>query len=80
MQPTVDDRFDSFQNYIDLFNIILGLNSEKPELELPITWLWDILDEFIYQFQSFHLFRNHIKKDDLTETELKDLIDNPHVN
>lgn len=28
MQPTVDDRFDSFQNYIDLFNMILGLDTE----------------------------------------------------
>ncbi len=28
MQPTVDDRFDSFQNYIDLFNLILGADTE----------------------------------------------------
>jgi len=57
LSPTVDDRFDSFQNYIDLFNIILGLSSSAPDLELPMTWLWDIIDEFIYQFQSFHQFR-----------------------
>jgi hypothetical protein len=49
MQPTVDDKFDSFQNYVDLFNLLLGLNSTDPEFELPISWLWDILDEFIYQ-------------------------------
>ena len=26
-------------------------------LELPDQWLWDIIDEFIYQFQSFCLWR-----------------------
>jgi translation initiation factor 3 subunit L len=27
-------------------------------LSLPANWLWDIIDEFIYQFQSFALFRS----------------------
>ena len=27
-------------------------------LSLPAQWLWDIIDEFIYQFQSFALFRS----------------------
>lgn len=49
MQPEVDDRFDSFQNYVELFNLLLSLSSSEPEFELPVSWLWDILDEFIYQ-------------------------------
>ncbi|ELU37037.1 eukaryotic translation initiation factor 3 subunit 6 [Rhizoctonia solani AG-1 IA] len=33
-------------------------DSEGPvQLELPDQWLWDIIDEFIYQFQSFCVWR-----------------------
>lgn len=77
MTPTVDDKFDSFQNYVDLFNLILGLKSDEPEFELPISWLWDIIDEFIYQFQSFHLFRNKVTQ--LTPEEVTLLKENEHM-
>ena len=30
-------------------------------LELPEQWLWDIIDEFIYQFQSFSQYRSKLK-------------------
>merc|ERR1711962_1506524 len=50
--PTIEQRFESYQNYCDLFNCILG--AETPVvLELPNQWLWEIIDEFIYQFQHF---------------------------
>ncbi len=31
------------------------------KLELPDQWLWDIIDEFIYQFMSFSLWRSKVK-------------------
>lgn len=31
-------------------------------LELPHQWLWEIIDEFVYQFQSFALFRCSLHK------------------
>jgi translation initiation factor 3 subunit L len=35
------------------------VDSDGPvPLSLPANWLWDIIDEFIYQFQSFALFRS----------------------
>jgi translation initiation factor 3 subunit L len=37
-------------------------------LTLPDQWLWDIVDEFIYQFQSFSLWRSKAKTK--TEDEL----------
>jgi translation initiation factor 3 subunit L len=59
-KPTIDHRFDSFSNYCNLFNLIL--HTEEPiDLELPNKWLWDIIDEFIYQFQSFVQFRGKLK-------------------
>ncbi|XP_027202394.1 eukaryotic translation initiation factor 3 subunit l [Dermatophagoides pteronyssinus] len=48
-------RLKSFFNYCELFNYILTKNTEP--LELPNQWLWDIIDEFIYQFQSFTAFK-----------------------
>ncbi|KAG6376727.1 RNA polymerase I-associated factor PAF67-domain-containing protein [Boletus reticuloceps] len=57
LQPNIDDRFHSYENSCELFNYLL--NSEGPvPLSLPAQWLWDIIDEFIYQFQSFALFRS----------------------
>ena len=35
-----------------LINACLFLGAETPtKLELPNQWLWEIIDEFIYQFQ-----------------------------
>jgi len=59
--PSIEQRFESYQNYCDLFNFILS--TETPVvLELPNQWLWEIVDEFIYQFQSFQQFRGKIQK------------------
>ncbi|EIM83993.1 uncharacterized protein STEHIDRAFT_62056 [Stereum hirsutum FP-91666 SS1] len=60
LQPNIDDRFHSYENSCELFNYLL--NSDGPvTLELPEQWLWDITDEFIYQFQSFCVWRAKIK-------------------
>lgn len=38
------------------------VDSDGPvPLELPEQWLWDIIDEFIYQFQSFCVWRSKVK-------------------
>ncbi|KAG0052632.1 hypothetical protein BGZ83_002348 [Gryganskiella cystojenkinii] len=76
LTPTIEHRFHSYENYCDLFNYIL--NSEGPvSLELPNQWLWDIIDEFIYQFQSFCNYRNRIKNK--SEEELAFLRDNSQI-
>lgn len=36
-------------NYIDLFGLLLHSNVN---MQLPNIWLWDMIDEFIYQFQA----------------------------
>jgi translation initiation factor 3 subunit L len=33
---------------------------DAPRFDLPNIWLWDIIDEFLNQFQSFHTFRNKV--------------------
>jgi hypothetical protein len=43
-------RIQSFHNYRTLFSLALN---EMQHVQLPPQWVWDILDEFLYQFQSF---------------------------
>ncbi|KAG8038903.1 hypothetical protein G9C98_003210 [Cotesia typhae] len=57
--PTLEQRFGSFCNYCDLFNYIF--NPDEPvQLELPDQWLWELIDEFVYQFQSFSHYRANL--------------------
>ncbi|KAL4080076.1 RNA polymerase I-associated factor PAF67-domain-containing protein [Scleroderma yunnanense] len=58
LQPDIDDRFHSYENSCELFNYLLNSDGGPVTLSLPAQWLWDIIDEFIYQFQSFALFRS----------------------
>ena len=60
IQPDIDDRFHSYENSCELFNYLLNSDGPVP-LELPEQWLWDIVDEFIYQFQVFCTWRSKIK-------------------
>lgn len=59
--PKPDQRFHSFYNYCDLFNFILSAETPVP-LELPDQWLWELIDEFVYQFQSFAQYRSRTSK------------------
>ena len=63
-------------NYCNLFNYILS--SESPvKLVLPDQWQWEIIDEFIYQFQAFSQFRSKLSKK--TDDEIDNLKRNPKV-
>jgi len=80
LQPTLDDRFNSYENYCDLFNFIVHASDddeEDPDLELPNRWLWDIIDEFIYQFESFAQYR--VKVQGKTDQEFEQLAGNPQL-
>ncbi|KAF8428701.1 translation initiation factor 3 complex subunit L [Tirmania nivea] len=72
-------RFASYDNYCSLFHFIL--NSEGPvELELPtFNWAWDVIDEFIYQFNSFCIYRNRVARKGHSEEEIQSLRDNPQT-
>ncbi|TKA54941.1 hypothetical protein B0A53_02414 [Rhodotorula sp. CCFEE 5036] len=43
--------------YCNLFNLILNSSGPVP-LTLPIDWIYNIIDEFVYQYTSFALWRN----------------------
>ncbi|PSC76421.1 eukaryotic translation initiation factor 3 subunit L-like [Micractinium conductrix] len=56
-KPTLEQRIDSWANYRELFSVILGSNLN---MLLPNIWLWDMVDEFVYQFQSFCQYRGKL--------------------
>jgi len=72
LSPNIDDRFHSYENSCELFNYLLNSDGPAP-LDLPDQWLWDIIDEFIYQFQSFCTWRSKVGTK--TEDELVMLAD-----
>ncbi|PVD37619.1 hypothetical protein C0Q70_00215 [Pomacea canaliculata] len=74
--PSLEQRFESYYNYCNLFNYILNADGPVP-LELPNQWLWDIIDEFIYQFQSFTMYRSKLGKK--SEDEIEFLRTNPKI-
>ncbi|KAF8331311.1 eukaryotic translation initiation factor 3 subunit 6 [Cantharellus anzutake] len=72
LSPNIDDRFHSYENSCELFNYVLNSDGPVP-LELPDQWLWDIIDEFIYQYQSFCVWRSKVKnKNDEEKAMLAD--------
>ncbi|OAF71997.1 hypothetical protein A3Q56_00221 [Intoshia linei] len=54
--PQLDARIDSYNNYINIFQGLL-LANDPVDLHLPSIWLWNMVTEFIYQFQAFTQFR-----------------------
>jgi len=69
LQPTLEQRVDSWKNYCEFFNYLLNSGSDL-NLELPNQWLWDIIDEFTYQFQAFCQYRSKLKNKTAEELTL----------
>ncbi|KAK9386211.1 RNA polymerase I-associated factor PAF67-domain-containing protein [Lipomyces mesembrius] len=78
LQPNLEDRFASYDNYCIWFNYIFD-SSSPAEMELPTNWAWDIIDEFIYQFNSFALYRSRIVRKSHNEEEIQQLREHPQT-
>ncbi|EPE10972.1 eukaryotic translation initiation factor 3 subunit l [Ophiostoma piceae UAMH 11346] len=72
-------KFQSYDAYCSLFHFIL--NSEGPvDLEPPsYYWAWDVIDEFIYQFNSFSSYRMRIARQNNNAEEIAILRENPNT-
>ena len=69
--PGHQDRVESFHNYCEMFNYIINPEDKVPvNLELPNQWLWDIIDEFIYQFQNYSQYRSKLQSKSQEEIAL----------
>jgi len=58
------DRKGSWENYCNLLDFIIDDLQDGDEdehlmsLALPPQWIWDLLDEFVYHYQTYCNFRN----------------------
>eukprot|EP00218_Dolichomastix_sp_CCMP3274_P013070 CAMPEP_0170142846 /NCGR_PEP_ID=MMETSP0033_2-20121228/8775_1 /TAXON_ID=195969 /ORGANISM="Dolichomastix tenuilepis, Strain CCMP3274" /LENGTH=509 /DNA_ID=CAMNT_0010379231 /DNA_START=22 /DNA_END=1551 /DNA_ORIENTATION=- len=67
LTPTLEQRIESWENYRALFGIILHGNVN---MQLPNLWLWEMIDEFTYQFQSFAQYRAKLAQKTPEELEM----------
>lgn len=76
---SLEVKFASYDNYCSLFHYIL--NSDGPvDIEQPsYYWAWDVIDEFIYQFESFCRYRNRVARTAPAEEEAQVLKENPNT-
>eukprot|EP00262_Sarcandra_glabra_P018339 TRINITY_DN652_c1_g1_i1.p1 TRINITY_DN652_c1_g1~~TRINITY_DN652_c1_g1_i1.p1 ORF type:complete len:524 (+),score=70.18 TRINITY_DN652_c1_g1_i1:144-1715(+) len=65
LAPTPMQRIESWDNYCSLFQVVLH---GVVNMQLPNQWLWDMVDEFVYQFQSYCQYRAKMKSK--TEQEI----------
>jgi len=73
---TLEHRIGAWDNYAAFFDHLL--NKATPvDLELPNQWIWDIIDEFIYQFQDCCTYSAKLKLK--SEEEFEKLKKHPHV-
>jgi len=75
LQPTLAQRLDAWDNYCDLFNFFL--DGGMIGSDLPVAWLWDITDEFVYQFEEWSTYRAKLKHK--SPEEIAYLRDNDHI-
>lgn len=52
LQPSLEQQCESWDNYCALYHVIL---SGHVNMQLPNQWLWDMIDEFIYQVRIFQI-------------------------
>jgi len=71
-QPSLRARCESWDNYCDLFGVILHGNVN---MQLPVAWLWDMVDEFLYQFQAFCQYRTKLSTKTPEEINLLKMCD-----
>ncbi|ORY69597.1 eukaryotic translation initiation factor 3 subunit L [Pseudomassariella vexata] len=73
-------KFESYDSYCNLFHFIL--NSDGPvDLEPPsYYWAWDVIDEFIYQFNSFSSYRMRLARQPRDNEEDRQILrENPNT-
>lgn len=56
---TIQTRLETYKNYLELLSNDFTVK-ELEKNQLPANWIWDILDEFVYQFVSFCFFKNKL--------------------
>jgi len=80
LQVQYDDRKGSWENYCKLLDLICHDLQEEDELSvaLPAQWIWDILDEFVYHYQTYCTTRGKVVRGS-NDALIQPYKDNPEV-
>ena len=68
-QPTLNQRIKSFENYQVFFRYLLE-GEAYLKLTLPDQWLWELMEEFVNQYESFSDYRSNFKNKTKSELEI----------
>lgn len=74
-QPSLAERLNSWNSYCDLFNMFF--TDGMIDYELPASWLWDMTDEYVYQFETWCQYRAKLKNK--TPEEIEYLRENDEI-
>mmetsp|Transcript_8543 Transcript_8543/g.24345 ORF Transcript_8543/g.24345 Transcript_8543/m.24345 type:complete len:524 (+) Transcript_8543:66-1637(+) len=75
-EPLIHHRFESWNNYRNLFDTILDQSSMR-NVVIPNEWVNDMIDEFLYQYQDFCRYKHDLSG--LSQDEIKLLEENTNV-
>lgn len=73
--PSLAQRYEGWNNYCVLFDLFI--KNGMIDHDLPPSWLWDMVDEFIYQFESWCQYRAKLKTK--TPEEIEYLRENDYI-
>ena len=59
-RPVAQDMVDAWNNYCSLFDFVTG--EQDIDMMINEQWAFDIIHEFVYQFQSFCQFRSDLTR------------------
>eukprot|EP00915_Cephaloidophora_sp_WS-2016_P007828 GHVH01010828.1.p1 GENE.GHVH01010828.1~~GHVH01010828.1.p1 ORF type:complete len:555 (+),score=93.39 GHVH01010828.1:234-1898(+) len=73
----ISDRSDSFDNYEALFQLMIDeiCESNNAQLPIPTKWLWNMMDEFVYQYHDTQQYKVKI----VNQTNSIERLDNDFV-
>lgn len=63
---TLEHRRESWRNYVRLFEIF---QTQTTKMSLPTMWLWDMIDEFLYQFGLYTSIKGLVSERTTSEIE-----------
>lgn len=63
---TLEHRRESWRNYVRLFEV---LQTQNTKMNLPNVWLWDMIDEFLYQFGLYTSIKGLVSERTTSEIE-----------
>ena len=79
-QAPIPVKIDAYHHFVELFKFIIEWGGEIP-FQLPLEWLFEIINEFVYQFQDFWQGQHKVNKNtgtpSLSEGDKELLKENP---